>query len=131
MATPSTAKVPPKTISGGVLNGKAVSLPKPPYPPAARAVRASGAVTVQVLVDEGGRVASATAISGHPLLRSAAVEAARSAIFSPTLLAGKPVFKHKRGHAMVAEILSDVVPFVIRPELSMAAAGSDNYRGAG
>ena len=91
IATPSTAKVPPKTISGGVLNGKAVSLPKPPYPPAARAVSASGAVTVQVLVDEGGRVTSATAVSGHPLLKSAAVEAARSAIFSPTLLAGKPV----------------------------------------
>lgn len=91
MATPSTSKEPPKTISGGVVNGKAISLPKPPYPPAARAVRASGAVNVEVLIDVDGKVISATAVSGHPLLRSAAVEAARSAIFSPTLLAGKPV----------------------------------------
>ncbi len=91
MTTPFTNKQMPKTISGGVLNGKAVSLPKPPYPPAARAVRASGSVTVQVLVDESGRITSATAVSGHPLLRNAAVQAAREAVFNPTLLAGKPV----------------------------------------
>ena len=80
-----------RTISGGVLNGKATSLPKPPYPPAARAVRASGAVTVQVMIDETGRVLSATAVSGHPLLRNAAEQAARGARFSPTLLGGEPV----------------------------------------
>lgn len=81
----------PKQISGGVLNGKATGLPKPPYPPAARAVRASGAVSVQVLIDESGNVVSASAVSGHPLLRAAAVEAARAATFSPTYLAGQPV----------------------------------------
>lgn len=88
---PPVKKAPPKTISGGVLNGKATSLPKPPYPPAARAVRASGAVSVQVLIDEDGRVVSATAVSGHPLLRAAAVAAARGARFSPTQLSGQPV----------------------------------------
>lgn len=81
----------PKQISGGVLNGKAIVLPKPPYPPAARAVRAAGSVTVQVLVDENGNVVSATAVSGHPLLRTAATNAAKSAKFSPTKLAGVPV----------------------------------------
>ena len=84
-------KAPPKTISGGVLNGKAVSLPKPAYPAAARAVRASGAVQVQVLIDEEGRVVSASAAGGHPLLQAAAVAAARQARFSPTLLSGQPV----------------------------------------
>jgi len=88
---PPVKKEPPKTISGGVLNGKAISLPKPPYPPAARAVRASGAVSVQVLIDESGRVVSASAASGHPLLQAAAVAAARGARFSPTLLSGQPV----------------------------------------
>jgi protein TonB len=88
---PPAKKEPPKTISGGVLNGKAISLPKPPYPPAARAVRASGAVSVQVLIDESGRVVSASAASGHPLLQAAAVSAARQARFSPTLLSGQPV----------------------------------------
>jgi len=88
---PPPVKKVPKQISGGVLNGKATSLPKPPYPPAARAVRASGAVTVQVLIDESGNVVSASAVSGHPLLRAAAVQAARSARFSPTQLSGQPV----------------------------------------
>jgi periplasmic protein TonB len=88
---PPPVKKVPKQISGGVLNGKATSLPKPPYPPAARAVRASGAVTVQVLIDESGAVVSASAVSGHPLLRAAAVQAARGARFSPTQLSGQPV----------------------------------------
>ncbi|HMQ05039.1 MAG TPA: energy transducer TonB [Pyrinomonadaceae bacterium] len=80
-----------RSISGGVLNGKAVSLPKPAYPPAARAVNAEGAVSVQVLIGEDGRVESASAVSGHPLLRAAAVEAAKGAVFAPTLLSGTPV----------------------------------------
>src|SRR5215203_1133373 len=87
----SAAQETPKPINGGVLNGKAVSLPKPAYPPAASAVGASGAVTVQVLIDENGDVTSATAVSGHPLLRAAAVEAARGAKFTPTRLSGTPV----------------------------------------
>lgn len=89
---PPAPKPPPsRPISGGVLNGKARSLPKPAYPPAARAVRASGAVNVQVLIDESGNVVSASAVSGHPLLKAAATSAARSAKFSPTMLSGQPV----------------------------------------
>src|SRR5512132_2350924 len=82
---------PPKTISGGVLNGKAISKPQPAYPPIARAAHASGTVSVQVLVDERGNVVSAQAVSGHPLLRASAEAAARQAKFSPTLLSGQPV----------------------------------------
>lgn len=80
-----------KSISGGVLNGKAISLPKPAYPAAARAERARGTVNVQVTIDEQGNVVSASAISGHELLRSAAVEAAKKSKFSPTMLEGVPV----------------------------------------
>ena len=80
-----------KTVSGGVLNGKAISLPNPPYPPVAKAAKASGTVVVQVIVDENGNVVSAEAVSGHPLLRAAAVAAARGAKFSPTKLSGQPV----------------------------------------
>jgi TonB family protein len=81
----------PRTVSGGVLNGKAISLPKPTYPAVARAVKASGSVVVQITIDEDGNVISASAISGHPLLRASAVTAARSSKFSPTLLGGQPV----------------------------------------
>ena len=86
----STNKI-PQQVSGGVLNGKAVSLPKPPYPAAARAVRAAGAVSIQVLVDEQGQIFSASAVSGHPLLRAAARNAACEAVFSPVYLGGNPV----------------------------------------
>ncbi|HYY96856.1 MAG TPA: cytochrome c oxidase assembly factor Coa1 family protein [Pyrinomonadaceae bacterium] len=78
-------------VSGGVLNGKAVSKPEPAYPPIAKAAKASGTVTVQVTVDEAGNVISATAISGHPLLQQAAVAAARQARFTPYKLNGSPV----------------------------------------
>jgi protein TonB len=85
---------PPKPrapISGGVLNGKAISLPKPAYPPIARQAHASGTVVVQVTIDENGGVISARAVSGHPLLQAVAVAAARGARFSPTKLSGQPV----------------------------------------
>lgn len=83
----------PKQISGGVLNGKATSLPKPEYPAAARAENASGKVSVQVLIDEEGNVVSAKTVSGHEnaALRAASEAAALQAKFSPTTLAGNPV----------------------------------------
>jgi Ca-activated chloride channel family protein len=84
---PGTATV----VSGGVLNSKAISKPQPAYPPVAKAARVSGTVTVLILVDESGRVVSANAVSGHPLLQQAAVAAARQSRFTPTLMSGQPV----------------------------------------
>lgn len=81
----------PKQISGGILNGKAVALPKPAYPAAARAVGAEGAVNVQITIDEEGNVISASAVSGHPLLQAAAVQAAQQAKFNTTTLSGQAV----------------------------------------
>ena len=89
---PEVKPTPPRApISGGVLNGKAISLPKPAYPQIAKAAHASGTVVVQVLIDENGNVVSARAVSGHPLLQAVAVGAARQARFSPTKLSGQPV----------------------------------------
>ena len=89
--TPTPQPEVPRTVSGGVVNGKAVNLVRPSYPPAARAVRASGAVQVQVLIDENGNVISASAVSGHPLLRQSAEQAARASKFAPTQLSGQRV----------------------------------------
>ncbi len=89
---PPPAPTPPRApISGGVLNGRAISLPKPAYPAIARQAHASGTVVVQVTIDENGNVISARAVSGHPLLQAVAVGAARQARFSPTKLSGQPV----------------------------------------
>src|SRR5207237_10505282 len=93
-AVPPPPPLPPgqagKVISGGVLNGKAISLPPPVYPPIAKAARASGTVVVQVTLDETGKAIYAKAISGHPLVQEAARQAALQARFKPTLLAGNP-----------------------------------------
>jgi TonB family protein len=74
------------TISKGPVNGLAVSLPKPPYPQMALISHVSGQVSVQVLIDESGKVVSAKAVSGNPLLQRAAVQAAYLARFTPTRL---------------------------------------------
>jgi TonB family protein len=80
-----------RVLKGGVLNGKALSLPKPGYPSAARKAHAAGVVVVQILIDEKGDVISAKAVSGDPLLYAASVAAAEKAKFTPTRLAGQPV----------------------------------------
>lgn len=85
------AQPPVKQITKGVVNGSAVDLPKPAYPAAAQALKASGEVKVQVTIDEQGNVISSRAISGHPLLRQTAEQAAWQAKFKPTLLEGRPV----------------------------------------
>ena len=88
---PLAPRAPVKPISGGVLNGRAVNMPAPEYPEPARRMRASGLVTVEVVVDVTGRVISAKATTGHSTLRHAAEQAALRARFSPTLLSGQPV----------------------------------------
>ena len=80
-----------KPVSGGVLNGKALSLPPPTYPQLALRMRTIGLVEVEVVVDENGKVISARALSGPPALREVAVSAALRARFSPTKLSGQPV----------------------------------------
>jgi len=49
----------------------------PKFPAAAQAVRAMGTVRVQLSVRPDGKVISAQAVSGHPLLRAASEQAAR------------------------------------------------------
>ncbi len=80
-----------KIVSGGVVNGKATNLVMPTYSAAAKAVHAAGKVEVQVMIDEEGRVISASAVNGHPLLIPSAVSAARSSKFTPTLLSKQKV----------------------------------------
>lgn len=81
----------PRVVSAGVVNSQPAALPKPAYPSTARATRVAGQVSVRVLIDESGKVISATAISGNPHFHAAAVAAARQAQFAPTKLSGKPI----------------------------------------
>jgi protein TonB len=81
----------PTMVSEGVVNGKAIHLPKPAYSAIARTAGAQGVVQVQVTIDETGKVISARALSGHPLLTPEAVRAAYQARFSITYLSRQPV----------------------------------------
>ena len=74
-----------------VLNSEALSLPKPRYPALALQIHLEGVVNVQVLIDETGKVVSAKAVSGHPMLIPDAVRAANQARFSPTTINDQPV----------------------------------------
>ncbi|MGH9938940.1 MAG: energy transducer TonB, partial [Blastocatellia bacterium] len=80
----------PKLL-GAVSWGDAITKAQPRYPANAKRVKASGPVDVQITISEEGRVIEAKAISGHPLLRDAAVEAARQWVFKPAILNGVPV----------------------------------------
>lgn len=80
-------------IPGGVLNGKAVSLPRPPYPSNVRIIRGSVRVPVVVTIDETGKVINARARPGNVERQflSMAEQAAKKARFSITYLCGEPV----------------------------------------
>lgn len=80
------------TQIGTVLNGKALSLPKPDYPEAAREHQLAGRVIVKVTIDETGRVISAKDMcGGPPYLSEASIKSAYGARFSPTIVSGKPI----------------------------------------
>ena len=75
-----------------VMNGKAISMPRPEYPPEARDRALSGAVIVSLEIDETGKVVSASDMcQGPPYLSQAAIRAALKARFSPTTISGIPV----------------------------------------
>jgi protein TonB len=81
----------PKVYSLGVIESKVIQKAVPPYPELAKRAHVSGIVTVQILLDEQGRVISARATNGHPLLTAAAERAASQTRFSPTYLSNQPV----------------------------------------
>ncbi|HKS29917.1 MAG TPA: TonB family protein [Pyrinomonadaceae bacterium] len=75
----------------GPVNSRALQLPQPSYPAVAKVAGIQGAVNVEILIDEQGRVISAHATSGHVFLRAESEKAAMRARFSPTLLQDQPV----------------------------------------
>jgi protein TonB len=77
-------------VSESVLQSRAITRVKPPYPPNAKKMKATGTVEVEITISAAGLVVEATAISGHFTLRNAAVEAARKWVFKPAILNGAP-----------------------------------------
>jgi TonB family protein len=89
---PEITPQPVKLIRTSVLlNSKATYLPTPAYPQMAKIGHIQGLVNVQITIDEAGRVISARATSGNPVLQNTAVQAAYQARFTPTTLNGVAV----------------------------------------
>lgn len=86
-----TPKPKPLVVSKGVITSEAISLPAPLYPPMAKTMQLQGRVSIQVLIDETGRVISAHAVDGHPLFKQVSERAAYQARFSPTRLGDQAV----------------------------------------
>ncbi len=77
-----------KPVEVGALNSKAVTLPKPVYSEEAKRLKATGRITVRVIVDENGKVVFAQALNGVAVLREAAEAAAKEATFQPIVKDG-------------------------------------------
>ncbi len=93
---PTPAPTPARSNDGspldvGSLVAYATRQSQPTYPPAAKSVRASGVVKVEVTVDENGEVAEIGKASGHAMLQSAAKDAIRKWRFKPFTRDGQPV----------------------------------------
>ncbi|MFY9223693.1 MAG: energy transducer TonB [Blastocatellia bacterium] len=76
--------------SEGVIRGLATNRVSPEYPRAAKEQNVEGDVTVQIIINEEGKVVSAKATSGHELLQDVSVTAAKGWTFKPFELEGKP-----------------------------------------
>jgi protein TonB len=80
----------PIRISSGVSAGMLLSPLHPVYPAIARATRTSGTVVVEALISKAGTVERLHVVSGPELLRTAALDAIRTARYRPFLLNGDP-----------------------------------------
>jgi len=107
-ASPETGPLSTRGIHHtGVVQGQATRQVAPEYPRSAKEYHITGTVTVEITIDETGRVTAANAIGGRfnrpmnvsedktrqiiPQLNKAAVEAALKWRFEPTRLSGVPV----------------------------------------
>src|ERR1044072_1691203 len=106
----NTPRIP--VIKTGVLHNKSISpLPAPVLTPSIDPgdVAGSEAVNVEALIDMNGKVISAKAVSGHPLLRRAAEEAALKTRFRPTLADGPGTIR------VLGTLVYDLASFRLRP----------------
>ncbi|HEX5084014.1 MAG TPA: energy transducer TonB [Blastocatellia bacterium] len=87
--TPTPAQV--VRLTSVLTQGRVLRRVQPPYPAIARQARVQGQVQVQIGISETGAVTDVTLLSGHPLLRDAALQAAKQWAFIPTELNGQRV----------------------------------------
>jgi protein TonB len=78
-------------VGGRVQNAKLVRNPQPVYPQIAKSARISGTVELSAIIGEDGHIQELKVVSGHPLLRQAALDAVKQWVYQPTMLNEQPV----------------------------------------
>lgn len=78
-------------VSGGVVEGLLLPHATPGYPQIAKAAGIGGEVVLAATISEEGRIEHLHVISGHPMLRDAAIAAVKDWRYRPYLLNGKAV----------------------------------------
>jgi len=93
VAKPAATPAPDKVVrlTSQLTQGRVIRRVQPPYPVIAKQAHIQGPVQVQIDISETGAVTNATLLSGHPLLRDAALQAAKQWLFIPTELNGQRV----------------------------------------
>jgi len=87
---PTLKAAPPPRVSR-MMEGNLIYKPQPVYPPRAREVRVQGPVVLRAIISKGGTIENLQALSGHPLLIPAAIDAVRQWRYRPYVLNGEPV----------------------------------------
>ncbi len=78
-------------VSRGVVSGFLISQVKPVYPTLAIQARIQGDVVLAAVISRNGTIENLHALSGHPMLIPAALDAVRQWRYRPYLLNGEPV----------------------------------------
>jgi len=68
-----------------------IRIDPPVYPDVAKQAQVEGTVIVQALVGKDGKVKNCRVVEGNDMLREAAIASAKTAVFKPALMGGKPV----------------------------------------
>ncbi|HEU4414795.1 MAG TPA: TonB family protein [Candidatus Angelobacter sp.] len=91
-APPPKVAAPQKLrVSSGVADGLKIHDVQPTYPQMARIAHIQGDVTLQATISKSGVIENLRAVSGHPILIQAAMEAVRQWKYKPYILNGEPV----------------------------------------
>jgi periplasmic protein TonB len=73
-------------VGGRVQNALLTHRVDPVYPQIAKSARISGTVELSATISEDGHILELKVVSGHPLLRQAAIDAVKQWVYKPTLL---------------------------------------------
>ncbi len=74
-----------------MMEGNLIYRVQPEYPALARQVRIQGLVVLRAMISRDGAIENLQALSGHPLLVPAALNAVRQWRYRPYVLNGEPV----------------------------------------